>query len=197
MNQERVDFGSRLREERESRTLSLTDVARVTKIPSRALEQLEAGRFDDLPADVFVRGFIRSYCRTVGLSSEDVLRQYGELTRSGDKVRRETLTKPAPREPRPRPTAREAREPQTDVVRVVETRPEVARRTPTEEQSLLTQALSDAKQGTRRVSLTLAVIILVIVATLTLSLLLRRPSHVGDGISLGGGAPPVAALLDG
>jgi hypothetical protein len=56
-------------------------------------------------------------------------------------------------------------------------------RLPPEEPTVFTQAMSDANRGTRRVSLTLAVIILVIVATLTLSLLLRRPSHVGDGLS--------------
>src|SRR5262249_51454206 len=50
------------------------------------------------------------------------------------------------------------------------------------EQSLLA-AISHAGRGISRTSLTLAVIILVIVATLTLSLLLRRPSHVGDGYS--------------
>ena len=199
MNQERVEFGTRLKEEREARSLSLTDVARVTKIPSSALERLEAGSFEDLPADVYVRGFIRSYCRCLGLDTDAALRRYGELTRAAaEKPRRESLTRPAPRAPQSRQAARDEARPRAPAP-VVEARSETARRPPTEETSILTQALSDAGRGTRRVSLTLAVIILVIVATLTLSLLLRRPSHVGDGISMGGGRSPSAPslLLDG
>jgi hypothetical protein len=47
----------------------------------------------------------------------------------------------------------------------------------------LSKAILDAGRETRRLPLTLAVIILVIVATLTMSLLLNRPSHIGDGIT--------------
>jgi hypothetical protein len=70
-----------------------------------------------------------------------------------------------------------------DPVVVESSKPADAKGSTTQETSTLSKAISDAGRSTRRVSLTLAVIILVIVATLTLSLLLRRPSHVGDGLS--------------
>jgi hypothetical protein len=69
-------FAAWLRAQRETRGVSLEDVARVTKIHLRTLERLEDARFDELPADVFVRGFIRNYARVVGLDAEDALQRY-------------------------------------------------------------------------------------------------------------------------
>src|SRR6476619_7200303 len=57
---ETANFGSVLREARERRSISLADVARKTKLSRSSLELLEAGELDALPAEVFVRGFIRS-----------------------------------------------------------------------------------------------------------------------------------------
>ncbi len=59
------------------RGLSLEQVAKVTKIQPRILERLEAGRFEGLPAEVFVRGFVRSFARCVGLDEDEALRRYG------------------------------------------------------------------------------------------------------------------------
>src|SRR3990172_8270599 len=83
MTPERVNFGSRLRDQRGARPLSPAERGRVTKIPERSLERLEEGRFDELPGDVFVRGFLRSYARSVGMDPEDTVRRYGELARGG------------------------------------------------------------------------------------------------------------------
>ena len=136
----------------------------MTKIPERSLERLEAGRFADLPGDVFVRGFLRSYARCVGLDPEEIVRTYGELATKPDKVRREVAATSTGE-------SREATPPRADAPPAPP------------DPGALAKGLADAGFGTRRISLTLAVIILVIVATLTLSLLLRRPSHVGSGVS--------------
>src|SRR5437764_8946185 len=66
-------FGNSLRRAREMRRLSLRDVAGATKIPRSTLEQIEAGNLAELPADVFVRGFIRSYARAVGADEAEPL----------------------------------------------------------------------------------------------------------------------------
>jgi hypothetical protein len=66
--------------------MSLDDVARVTKIQPRILERLEAGKLDGLPAEVFVRGFVRSFARCVGLDEDEALRRHascGGLSASG------------------------------------------------------------------------------------------------------------------
>src|SRR4051812_39444925 len=65
-----------LRAGRSHRGMSLDDVAKVTKIQPRILERLEAGQLDGLPADVFVRGFVRSFARCVGLDEAEAQRRY-------------------------------------------------------------------------------------------------------------------------
>ena len=61
-------FGNCLRRAREDRALTIGDISAATKVPRTALEQLEAGALSSLPAHVFVRGFIRSYAKAVGIN---------------------------------------------------------------------------------------------------------------------------------
>lgn len=72
----RSAFSAWLRSARELRGLRLDDVARVTRIQLRTLERLEQAAFNELPADVFVRGFIRNYARVVGLDPDDAIARY-------------------------------------------------------------------------------------------------------------------------
>jgi len=70
-----------LRAGRSQRNMRLEDVARITKIQPRILERLEAGTIkpgDGMPADVFVRGFVRSIARCLGLDEAEALRRYTE-----------------------------------------------------------------------------------------------------------------------
>ncbi len=66
--------GSRLRDARETRGLSLEDVAQITKISRVHLEAIENDNFQLLPAPVFARGFVRSYGAAVGLSANELVR---------------------------------------------------------------------------------------------------------------------------
>ena len=59
----RMSLALWLRTGRAQKGMSLDDVARVTKIQPRILEKLEAGKLDGLPAEVFVRGFVRAFER--------------------------------------------------------------------------------------------------------------------------------------
>src|SRR5919201_6022768 len=68
--------GEFLRRERELRHISLDDVAEHTKISRRYLEAIEESRYDRLPGETFVRGFIRSYAKSVGLDPDDTLLIY-------------------------------------------------------------------------------------------------------------------------
>jgi cytoskeleton protein RodZ len=78
--------GEILRRTREARQLPLEEVAKKTKISMRFLNALEKGEDRILPADVFVRGFLRSYARILGLDPEEIVEQYKQdhgLTASG------------------------------------------------------------------------------------------------------------------
>ena len=45
-------------------------------MPASSVERIEADRFDELPGEVFVRGFLKSYARALGVPAEEVLARY-------------------------------------------------------------------------------------------------------------------------
>ena len=55
-----AELGAALREARESRNMSLDDLAAATCIRKNFLEDIEAGRFEHFKALVYARGFVRS-----------------------------------------------------------------------------------------------------------------------------------------
>lgn len=228
----RTEFCARLRQHREERKLSLDDIAAETRIPRRSLESLESGEFEKLPADVFVRGFLGSYSRCVGLDCDDTLRRYSRLGLEAAPVASDmasevlaqleevgSANEVASAEPQRR-LARGTRAPGDDrgdksdsplrrghewLGRVAALRTEHRGPAASPERERRDVDAADSKQQTepaprprvflprdfdleqgdeRRGGLTIAVIILVIVATITMSYLMRRPSHAGDGISL-------------
>ena len=66
-------LGSYLRYERELRQISLEEIAQTTRIPLRTLQHIEGDALDRLPGEVFTRGFVKSYAKSVGLDEDDVL----------------------------------------------------------------------------------------------------------------------------
>lgn len=69
-------LGNYLREQRERRGMSAAELSRVTRIPLASLEAIECDRFDELPGEVFVRGFLKAYAQAVTLVPADVLARY-------------------------------------------------------------------------------------------------------------------------
>jgi cytoskeletal protein RodZ len=88
MSQDVEHFGATLRRAREERALSIGEIALATKVPRSSLELIEAGELEGLPADVFVRGFIRSYARAVGVSELHPLTQYDRALREKSEAAR-------------------------------------------------------------------------------------------------------------
>ncbi|MBK9070158.1 MAG: helix-turn-helix domain-containing protein [Myxococcales bacterium] len=72
----RQAFADWLRQARQAKGLSLEQMAQTTRIQARVLACLEAAQFDALHADVFVRGYLRSYAQCVGLDATAVLQRY-------------------------------------------------------------------------------------------------------------------------
>ena len=68
--------GSFLKRSRELQHMSLAEVSRVTRIPVPTLTSIESDHFDDLPGEVFVRGFLRSYAQAVRVVPAEVLARY-------------------------------------------------------------------------------------------------------------------------
>lgn len=84
-------LGEFLRQEREKRGISIEQVASATKIGVRLLHSLEADQFAELPAKPFIRGFVTSYARFVGLDPKEILTQFGDFIdkRAQDRPSRE------------------------------------------------------------------------------------------------------------
>ncbi|MCK9984810.1 MAG: cytoskeleton protein RodZ [Azoarcus sp.] len=68
-----AEMGAQLRQLREARGETASDVAHSLKLTSRQIEAMEAGRLDLLPGAAFARGFLRNYARYLGVDAATVL----------------------------------------------------------------------------------------------------------------------------
>jgi cytoskeleton protein RodZ len=73
-----ASLGQELKKERESRNISIEEMASATKIVGRYLTALEADRLVDMPGGFFIKGIIRSYARYLGLDESAILARYDE-----------------------------------------------------------------------------------------------------------------------
>jgi transcriptional regulator with XRE-family HTH domain len=73
--------GRGLRRAREGRGMSLAELSTLTRIPAATLRAIERDHFDGLPGEVFVRGFLRSIAKAVGLSADAVVAKYTQSRR--------------------------------------------------------------------------------------------------------------------
>jgi flagellar biosynthesis protein FlhG len=83
------DFdGERLRHFRVRGGMDIEDIARITKISPTYLRFIEEERFADLPAAVYVRGFVTAYANCVGLEGKGVAASYMKRFDKGEGNRR-------------------------------------------------------------------------------------------------------------
>ncbi len=68
--------GEFFRQVRETKGLTVDEVASKTRIRSDFVKALEDGNFAKLPDQVFARGFVRSYARSLGLDEEDAIHRF-------------------------------------------------------------------------------------------------------------------------
>jgi cytoskeletal protein RodZ len=170
---ERANFGTLLKEERESRKISLAAVSEATKLSVSSLKLMEAGNLDDLPPDVFVRGFIRSYARTLGISSNEPLELLDQLLlERGRAAQPMVMVGQASRRYRSPASDRSDRQ----------APPAPAKPSGT---SLSMSDPGDDDAPRRGIGLAVFVIIVLLIATITLSLFLRQQPQSGERISLG------------
>jgi hypothetical protein len=91
-------IGGSLREARERQGLELTEAEAATKIRAKYLRALEEERFDLLPAQTYVKGFLRSYADSLGLDGQLYVDEFNSRFASGDD---DLPTVTRPRRPRP------------------------------------------------------------------------------------------------
>ncbi len=73
---ETLTLGEKLGKLRSDRRISLSEISRATKIQVKYLEYLEKGAYEKLPADVYVKGFLRNYSEFLGIDEKILVKLY-------------------------------------------------------------------------------------------------------------------------
>ena len=74
------NFGATFKKARESRGISLDQIAHETRISTRFLAAIENEEFHVLPRGIFNRGFVRSFAEAVGLDPDQAVADYERLS---------------------------------------------------------------------------------------------------------------------
>ncbi|MFE8695112.1 RodZ domain-containing protein [Cytobacillus sp. FJAT-53684] len=71
-----TELGSRLKEARLAKNMSLDDLQTATKIQKRYLIGIEEGNYSTMPGKFYVRAFIKQYAEAVGIDPEEIFEQF-------------------------------------------------------------------------------------------------------------------------
>ncbi len=80
------EIGNSLREARLRRTIEFAQAEQATKIRGKYLRALEDERFDELPAQTYVKGFLRTYADYLGLDGQLYVDEYNSRFVSGEEA---------------------------------------------------------------------------------------------------------------
>ena len=95
------DVSSRLRRARERAGLKITDISARTKIKPAFIGAIDAGKFETLPGHFFTRAFLKAYAREVGLSPDEIVRDFDLVHSAPDPVALPDLAAAVEQHPRP------------------------------------------------------------------------------------------------
>ncbi len=72
----RIPLGEQLKNIREEAGVSLDEISHSIKVNKTYLSKIEAGDYENLPPDVYVKGFLKGYASFLGIDQRDVMRIY-------------------------------------------------------------------------------------------------------------------------
>jgi len=93
---EAESFGKYLKRERESKKISLKEVAKNTRVREQFLKAIEEDRYEVLPSVTYVKGFLLAYARYIGLDPNQVVLRYEGLLK-GEAAGRPEIPPPTKR----------------------------------------------------------------------------------------------------
>ena len=94
------EIGNSLREARLRQHLDFPEIEQATKIRAKYLRALEDEQFDVLPAQTYVKGFLRSYAEYLGLDGQLYVDEYNSRFVVGEEDAPARPRRSAPRPPR-------------------------------------------------------------------------------------------------
>jgi len=74
-----LTLGEKLRQAREERGFTISDVAEQTRISSLYLQSIENDDYRILPGGIFNKGFLKTYAKFVGIDEAEALSEYSSL----------------------------------------------------------------------------------------------------------------------
>lgn len=75
-----LTLGEKLRQAREARGITLSEVAEQTRISPLYIESIENDDYRSLPGGIFNKGFVKSFARYVGVDEQEALQDYASLS---------------------------------------------------------------------------------------------------------------------
>lgn len=86
-----LTLGEKLKQAREARGISISEVAEQTRISPLYIESIENDNYKPLPGGIFNKGFVKSYAKFVGVDDQEALQDYSRLMSSqGETAEEET-----------------------------------------------------------------------------------------------------------
>ena len=74
-----LTLGEKLRQAREERGISISEVAEQTRISPHYIDSIENDDYRTLPGGIFNKGFVKSYAKYVGIDEQEALQDYSSL----------------------------------------------------------------------------------------------------------------------
>ncbi len=93
--------GEYLKREREHRGIKLSEVFNATRVPMKYLIALEADDYDSMPHPTFIKGYIKAYCKVLGVDETDAVLRF-EVFQREKALKAGAGKKPEPRAPMPK-----------------------------------------------------------------------------------------------
>ena len=73
-------LGEKLREAREEKGISISEVAEQTRISALYLESIENDDYGPLPGGIFNKGFVKSFAKYVGVDEDEAMLDYARIS---------------------------------------------------------------------------------------------------------------------
>ena len=74
-----LTLGEKLRQAREERGFTVSEVSEQTRISPLYLDSIENDDYSNLPGGIFNKGFVKSYAKFVGINEQEALLDYTRL----------------------------------------------------------------------------------------------------------------------
>ena len=75
--------GLELKQLREAFGIEISEIYAITKISSTILNMIEGNQFDDLPAEIYLKQFLKAYAEILQIDSRHVVEGYLKLMAQG------------------------------------------------------------------------------------------------------------------